>query len=580
MRTISKLCAVVYFAMLAGCGGGGGSTGSTPGGGGGGGGTDTPAAVSALIFDMGGKNSITNSGSDVATLTVTALDGNRNIMPGVTVTVAASDGVFEPVGGIVTNSSGKVVGRIGIGDNKANRVINATISGGGLTRVASLVVTGSQIRVTALPATPVPNSPVQINIATRDFASGIIPGAVVALSGSFGASGNVITDATSGEAALNLVAPATAGTYTLIVSGLGTTSTQIIEVATAGSSTRPPAIGPINSATLTPTPNVVLANREGSSVNRSRLEARFVALGNSPIENVRARFELVPPTLGGGEFISTGLSTLYSDGTSVVAADYVPGTRSSPTNGVIVRVCYSLLDFASATDCPHHVLANLTVAGTPLSITIGENNELAKGRGNIAYIRKHLIQVADSAGAAVRDAIVSVTVDITHYGKGLVWNQPFAGFGRMQAPTIRDIHSDYFPTPLPATAAQTLQSSTLVPPTGTSHWCINEDFDRNGFIGTGEDINTNGALEPRKADVIVAFPEGNRTDANGQLLVDVIYPQNVGRWLAYTLRATTAVEGSEGDALKSYMTDVIEDDVQNGSFRTPPFGTRSCRDPN
>lgn len=575
------------LAFLAGCGGGGGSpgAGSEVGGGTeGGGGSERPSSASSLIFDLGGKTSIVNSGSDYATLTVTVLDVNRNVLPGVTVTVSLSpDGIFEPLGGAVTDAGGKFVGRIGVGGSKSNRIINAAISSGDLSRVASVAVTGSQIRVTALPSTPAPNAPYQVNLATRDVSSGIIPGAALSLSGTLGATGTVITDAFTGDASLNFVAPAAPGTYTLIVTGVGVTTTQVVEVASAGGSSRAPAMGPVSSATLTPIPNLVSVNSSGSSTNRARLEARFVSTGNTPISNVRARFELVAPTLGAGEYISTGSSMLYTDASGVVASEYVPGTRSSPTNGVLVRVCYSLVDFTAPTDCPQQVLANLTVAGTPLSITIGENNELAKGLGGIAYIRKHLIQVADSAGSAVRDAVVSVTVDITHYGKGAAWNQRYVGFPAMQAPTIRDVHSDYTPSPAPLNAVQSLQSSTSVPGTGTgalSHWCVNEDFDRNGFISDYEDLNRNGTLEPRKADVIVAFPAGNRTDANGQLLVDVIYPQNVGLWLAYTLRATTVVEGSEGDASKSYMTEVVKGDVSNGSFLTPPFGTGSCREPN
>jgi hypothetical protein len=110
---------------------------------------------------------------------------------------------------------------------------------------------------------------------------------------------------------------------------------------------------------------------------------------------------------------------------------------------------------------------------------------------------------------------------------------------------------------------------------------LNEDWNRNGFLdtGSGEDINSDGSIQPKKAEVIVSYVNGNKTDANGQLLVQVSYGQNMGGWLAYTLRATTGVAGSEGDAAKSYVTDVLQGDVANGSFRTPPFGSNSCRVP-
>ena len=103
-----------------------------------------------------------------------------------------------------------------------------------------------------------------------------------------------------------------------------------------------------------------------------------------------------------------------------------------------------------------------------------------------------------------------------------------------------------------------------------------EDLNRNGALDNGEERNGDGILTPRKAEVIVAYSSGNTTNANGQMLVQVTYGQNVGSWLAYTLRATTRVAGSEGDASKSYITDVLKEDVPNGSFLTPPYGSGSC----
>ena len=137
------------------------------------------------------------------------------------------------------------------------------------------------------------------------------------------------------------------------------------------------------------------------------------------------------------------------------------------------------------------------------------------------------------------------------------------------------------PTPRPVNEILSLQDSTATPPISQNIWCLNEDWNRNGFLdtGSGEDINKDGSIQPKKAEVIVSYVNGNKTDANGQLLVQVSYGQNMGGWLAYTLRATTGVAGSEGDAAKSYVTDVLQGDVVNGSFRTPPFGSRSCRIP-
>ena len=62
--------------------------------------------------------------------------------------------------------------------------------------------------------------------------------------------------------------------------------------------------------------------------------------------------------------------------------------------------------------------------------------------------------------------------------------------------------------------------------------------------------------------------------------IQVEYPQNVATWLAYTVKVTTNVAGSEGSDSKSYITSFIDGDEKNGSFLTPPYGTQSCVSPN
>jgi len=293
---------------------------------------------------------------------------------------------------------------------------------------------------------------------------------------------------------------------------------------------------------------------------------------------MRVRFEIVPPVLGSGEAISTSDSTVYSDSAGIAEAEYIAGTRSSPTNGVRVRACYKASEFSTPTDCPQSVIATLTVAGTPLSISIGDDNLLEKGLGSIAYLKKFLLQVNDSSGVAVKDAIVSVSVDITHFGKG-----QYGGLYPLgsQAPSIQDQSLGYVALGTSTVAPITSTTTSPGPLPGSPSrfanvWCANDDLNRNGALDSGEDINGDGILTPRKAEVIVSYVSGNTTNASGQMLVQVTYGQNVGYWLAYTLRVTTRVAGSEGEASKSYITDVLQADVPNGSFLTPPYGSGSC----
>lgn len=588
MRFSKCLVGLSLAVALTSCGGGGGSPGST---------TNskevvstppvsatpvpliTASVVSDFIFELD-KTSILNTGADKSVLSVLVLDKNRNVVAGVPVSVAVDSGGVFAASGLTTDAGGKVAGNITIGGDKGNRTINATITVNSIVKVASILVTGSQIVVTPVPATPSPGQSVVLNIATSDSAGAAIQNASVTLGGTAGASAALTTDL-AGIKTATFTAPSTAGTYTVVVTGLGVSTTKTVLVVVSGGAVIPVAVGPVSSASLSPQPTSIPANAAGATTNRSKLSARFLTTGNTGLQNMRVRFEILPPALGAGEAVSTGDAVVYSDASGTAEADYIAGTRSSPTNGVSVRACYKATDFASATDCPSQVTATLTVAGTPLSISISDDNKMSKGLGNIAYVKQFLIQVNDAAGFAVRDAIITASVDITHYGKG-AWNRiyplglvpPSIANPSLAAALDGPSGTIFKAVPSENTAPGILTDFT--PSRYFNVWCANEDKNRNGSLDSLEDTNGDRVLQPRKAEIIVSYVSGNKTDANGQMLVQIAYGQNMGGWLAYTLRATTGVAGSEGDASKSYVTDVLLEDVSNGSFNTPPFGSNAC----
>ena len=589
---------VVGAIGLSGCGGGGGSAGTsatavvttpivvTP---------TTPAVTvpvaADFVFQLD-KITLVNTGGDKALLTVSAVDSSRNVVAGVPVSVVLdSDGVFAPLAP-VTDATGSFSGNITIGGNRANRTINATISVSGIVKVASVVVTGSQISITPSTSTPTPGQRVDIGMVSKASDGSAIQNSRLTLSGSAGATGVVVTDA-SGVATSGFNAPSAAGDYTVVVSGLGITKSLTLKVVPLGGVGIDAAIGTIRSASLSPQPTTIAPNISGASTNRSTLAAKFLTDGNVAVKNMRVRFVIAEPSLGGGESLSS-TATVFSDVNGVAQVDYIAGTRSSPTNGVTVFACYSPVDFTVAVGCPpatsaeyREIRANLTVAGTPLSITIGTDNTSSKGLGGIAYIKQFLIQVNDAAGVAIKDAIVTASVDITHYGKGV-----YGGLYPKDPslPSIVDTSLAFSSDGISVLTAP--QSNSVAPffrtillngvttTTNYNVWCANEDVNRNGFLESNERVNGNDTIEPRKAEVIVSYVSGNKTDANGQLLIQVSYAQNMAGWLAYTIRATTGVEGSEGDASKSFMTVALQEDVANGSFLRPPFGSGACNSVN
>ena len=68
---------------------------------------------------------------------------------------------------------------------------------------------------------------------------------------------------------------------------------------------------------------------------------------NKPVKNMRVRFDLAGDVNSIGGTFTTGDNVVYSDANGVATSAYVPGTRSSPTDGVTVRACWDYVDFAS-----------------------------------------------------------------------------------------------------------------------------------------------------------------------------------------------------------------------------------------
>jgi hypothetical protein len=572
---LKTLVSLMLLALMAACGGGGGSAGATSTGTTTTTGTGTTTttgtttatvSLSSFIYQLD-KASLNNGGSDKALLTVTALDANNNPVTGAAMTVAVDTGVYTPVSS-ATDESGQASGNISIGANKANRNITATITMGGRTATVVIPVTGSAISVTAVPATPAPGASVTAAIKVTDSTGAGVSNVAVQLSGSLGFNQSVTTDINGNASATLGAAPATDGTYSVDATALGVTGTRAVQVVSGGGGGIPVAVGPISSPSLAVVPNTISPNTSGSTTNRAGLKAKFTN-GIAAVQNVRVRFEIVPPALGSGEQISTGTATVYSDVNGEAIADYIAGTRSSSTNGVIIRACYGLDDASiAASACPSSITQTLTVASQPLSITLGDNNELAKGTNNLTYIKKFDVAVADSAGNAVANAVISASVDITHYGKG--------EFDYANSTGTYQVTGNN-----PPNSSTTGLSTTALPgATAGRVWCPNEDTNRNASLDTGEDINANGKLEPRKADVILSFLDSNATGSNGRMTIQVEYPQNVATWLSYTVRVTTNVAGSEGTDTKSYITYFVKGDETNGSFLTPPYGASSCNSPN
>ncbi|MDB5946693.1 MAG: hypothetical protein JWQ33_1719, partial [Ramlibacter sp.] len=515
--------------------------------------------------------SITNSGSDKAQLTVIALDASRNVVSGATVAVTTDqNSVFIPAGASTTNTQGTYLGNVFIGSDKSNRTITVTVTINGIVRRTSVQVIGSKLTIQAQPSTLAPGQAGTISALLQDSALNPIQGATITLSSTMpGIAGQTMVTDFSGQASRAFTAPAGTGTYTITATGNGVTSASTqIQVVTAG--VIPAASIPAGtSPTFSASPNVLAVNAIGSTASRSNLRFLFVDNSGNPVTNVRVRFDDLSTGLAAiGSSITSGTQTLITDNSGVVSAQYIAGQNTSPTNGVRISACYSATDPVPPTPCPaaQLVTTTLTVAGTALAVSIGDDNLLQQGTGT--YIKRFAITVADSAGKAVANAPVDISLDLTHYGKSATWSNP----GLSTVPT-------------------SLTADATIPAAGTAtvfYWCQNEDTNRNGVAdfapGGAEnrdnsvDANNQATLQPRRSDMIISYddPLVTTTNANGVLIIKVEYSQRYAGWLAYKVRVTANVAGSQGLAERPFVTNAALADAANGSFKTPAYGVNDC----
>ena len=541
-----RIAPLLLASVISACGGGGGDAGTSPFGSG----TATPKTADLILSTSSAQ--LPNTGSATVAVTATAIDSARNTLAAVPVTISADSGaVLGSVSAATTGTDGKVTASLATGDNRANRVVTITATSGSITKTATVQVVGTTITAILVPPVLSPSAAGEVQYRVVDqagtamanqevqiVATGLTPTEVTGMTG------------TNGDFKYAYTAPTATGSYTVTASIAGATSQQAVAVQPA--STVPPVSGTIQSSSVSANPSVVAVNTATTSTNRSEIRALFLGASNQPLARVRARFDLNgDPNSIGGSF-STGTGTLYSDANGVVTTAYVPGTRSSPTDGVQVRVCYGVSDTdPNFVNCLTSKIVTLTVTAEPLGVTIGTNGEIIVN--TLTYVKEFVISVSDAAGVAKPDVNLTASVDLPFYRKGFYV----------------------------LSGGKWVKSQTAV--------CANEDINRNGVLETtpvNEDINGDGQLWPRKPDVTVSLVQ-TKTGADGTAVLRIQYAQDHGSWLdALITVSASGVAGTEGRA--TYLVSpvpvdaaAISNTASSPAFAISPYGTApSCTSPN
>ena len=538
MRMKHGILALIAALLLTACGGGGGGCdagSSSFGGSTSGCGAATVNTTAANLVLQLDRASVTNSGSDTITATATATTSGGQTVSGVPVSFTVDNNALYTPSGTSTDTAGVVTAKVSIGADRSNRIITITAQSGSLSATASVAVTGAKLTGTPVPAVVAPSSNGnRVDFRLVDANSNPMAGQAIAVTAGAVATANGVTG-TNGEYSFTYTAPAASGALDVTAKAGGVTNTQTVQVQ-AGSAV-PPVVTPILSASVAVDPSVVAVN-DASTNNRAEVRALFLGASNAPIKNVRVRFDLDGDVNSIGGSFSTGDNIVYSDANGIASTAYIPGSRASPTNGVTIRACYDTVDFPVCNAGKPAAKKTLTVAAEPLSVTIGTNNLIIIG--SLTYKQQFVVLVVDSAGRAKGNVDVVPSIDLQYFSKGQ--------YSRVGGSWINQC-TDPDPAVCPV----------VIPPPVA---CLNEDINRNAVLETGEDVNVNGQLDPRKSDVAISIVGSSKTDSTGIVTVQIEYPKNLGSWIAYKiLVSASGISGTEGraswfDVLGVPITDV------------------------
>ncbi|HSQ72336.1 MAG TPA: hypothetical protein VLM87_07920, partial [Rubrivivax sp.] len=144
MTMLRRLLSTMALLLLAACGGSGGDGGSpfggpVPGGDGGTGGGGGTATAADLVLVLSSPT-IANTGAETVVATATAIDGNRNAVANVPVSISVDNGGVATPSGATTDTNGTLTSTIGIGADSSVRTITVTATSGNITRTAALRV--------------------------------------------------------------------------------------------------------------------------------------------------------------------------------------------------------------------------------------------------------------------------------------------------------------------------------------------------------------------------------------------------------------------------------------------------------
>ena len=276
-----------------------------------------------------------------------------------------------------------------------------------------------------------------------------------------------------------------ASLYQLFALSAPASAAGAITLQSSISNVSPSTAGSINSATLTAT-------------------VRTSSAGNS-VSGAAVLFEIMNPT-GSGEQISPVIAKTDSNGQAT--ATFTSGSQST-VGGLKIKASI----VGSPANCDNSVsppiagicdVKAIFVNASGVSVSLGYSSVISSVDNSTNYQLPMSVLVVDNAGAAVKNALVTLSAFPTQY---------LSGFrdGTTCAPTYKA----GYPRP-------------------------NEDINENDNLDPGEDTNGDGAITPSHSTA-GTLPSTVTTDANGVASFNLIYQKQYSSWVQARVRAKVVV---------------------------------------
>ena len=284
----------------------------------------------------------------------------------------------------------------------------------------------------------------------------------------------------------------------------------------------------------------------GTTTGSSTLTATVYDSSNNPIGGVPVAFSIVTPSSGGETVLpviaTTASTTTSSLGLGQAIASFTSGSLASGSAGIKIRASVAGTTVQTGTS-PSGSDAIIIIGGVAGSIAFGRATVITT-LNDATYSYPMSVLVADSAGAAVSGAVVSLSVFPIAWSTGVTTACAYDGDNGKNMGTFwtEDINENLYLDP-------------------------GEDGKRTYYLkGTyyGTDATdagtADGYITPTNS-AAGTVPSTVTTDSNGAATFNLNYPKQSAIWTIVRLRGTTMVSGTETRAELIFRLPAMDADV-------------------